>query len=148
MSEAETDAIITPLREHRLHLDRHPLLIAEMLASEDKSLRKSVIPLLVAYLREHGSPMLTEMANWLDPEADTIWRMKIGLRHPGASISTIRQPMRDAELLDEYEERLTKSGRVRSKVAKADLAKKYGRTAKTIEATVTRARHRKAKMAP
>ena len=144
MSEPEVEPIITSPREH---LDRHPLLIAEMLASDDESLRKSAIPMLVAFLRGHGSPMLAEMAKWLDPKANSRWCMKISPRRPGAPISSFRRPFRDAELLDEYEQ-LTASGLGQSEAVIADLAKRFGRTAKAIGSVLTRARRRRDKMAP
>lgn len=125
------------------YLDRNPLLIENLLASEDQSLSKSAIPMLIAYLRRDGRPMLALLADWLDPEAKDIgWKLTHERRGRGNRPAKDRRAIEDAGItyeVTEAERRLHgHPARGRRKKAIGEVAKARGIKDGAIRAALTR----------
>jgi hypothetical protein len=112
-----------------------------MLSSEDKSLREAAIPLLLNYLRSQQSPMLTHLADYIDRNASTNWKLELKRRHRGsrpsddrATIGQIELFRRVEELTAEYKAQGLRSPRKR---AKRQIIEETGVSEKKIEAAIT-----------
>jgi hypothetical protein len=121
-----------------------PAILENMLSSDDKSLNKSAIPLLLEYLRSHGRslPLLVLLADWIDPNADTNWKLELKRRRRGSRPSHDRTAIKQAELFHRARE-LTDQFRVAGKLTPRKqaitlVAKQEGVTTKAVEVAITR----------
>jgi hypothetical protein len=78
-----------------------PAILENMLRSDDKSLNKVAIPLLLEHLRTHGRamPLLALLAEWIDPNAETNWKLELKRRRRGSRPSDDWPAIKQAEIV-------------------------------------------------